>query len=203
MLLLSYEIFDDIAFFYLAISIVAMAVIPWSCFKLGSTIYETTRKPELIPLTRIQKLKLAQEKLKKETNVAVKPITDGATTTPSASAAAASGLTQENLRPPKPWFTCANITLLLLWVLFFYMLLQIPNFKEQNLATFKPYEILGLEPKASDEEIKRAYRKQSLIYHPDRNSSPEAAQQFILIAKAYETLTSETAKANIEKVRLQ
>jgi translocation protein SEC63 len=62
-----------------------------------------------------------------------------------------------------------------------------------------PYEILHLDKTASDQQIKRAYRKQSLQFHPDHNSSPEAAQQFMLVAKAHEALTSETAKKNIEK----
>jgi len=48
--------------------------------------------------------------------------------------AAASGLTQESLRPPTPWLTPGNIVLALLWVLFIFMLLQIPSFSSENLA---------------------------------------------------------------------
>ena len=216
----------DIAFFYLAMAVVAMAVLPWSLVKLGFWIHESLQSPQLIPLTRIQKLKLQQTNAAKANGAAAGAAVVGETVnvqpagasssssssssalldpvTAQKSAAAASGLTQENLRPSKPWLSCGNITLALLWVLFLYMLLQIPSFQSENLASFKPYEILGLPTEggkstATDEEIKRAYRKQSLVYHPDRNPSPEAAQQFMLIAKAYETLTSPTAKANIEK----
>lgn len=50
------------------------------------------------------------------------------------------------------------------------------------------YEALGLEKNASDSEIKKAYRKLSLQYHPDRNSSEEATEKMHEINAAYETL---------------
>lgn len=69
-----------------------------------------------------------------------------------------------------------------------------------QIKTFDPFEILGITAAASDREIKRAYRKQSLMYHPDKNPGDTVAEkQFMLIAKAYEALTNEEAKANYEK----
>lgn len=50
------------------------------------------------------------------------------------------------------------------------------------------YAVLGVEPEAPAEAIKRAYRKLAQQYHPDHNSSPDAAQQFDRIAKAYAVL---------------
>ena len=51
------------------------------------------------------------------------------------------------------------------------------------------YEILGVAQTASSEEIKKAYRRQSLTYHPDRNrSDPSATAQFQSIGKAYAVL---------------
>jgi molecular chaperone DnaJ len=51
------------------------------------------------------------------------------------------------------------------------------------------YEILGISPNATQEEIKSAYRKIALKYHPDRNPGDKAAEQtFKEAAEAYEVL---------------
>lgn len=50
------------------------------------------------------------------------------------------------------------------------------------------YKILGLSKTASEGEIKKAYRKLALEYHPDRNKSREAEAKFKEINKAYEVL---------------
>ena len=51
------------------------------------------------------------------------------------------------------------------------------------------YKILEIEQGATQEEIKSAYRKLCLKYHPDKNKSPEATQKFQEIAQAYEILS--------------
>ncbi len=50
------------------------------------------------------------------------------------------------------------------------------------------YEILGVPRNATKEEIKRAYRRLVLQYHPDRNKSPEAEEKFKEISEAYAVL---------------
>ena len=50
------------------------------------------------------------------------------------------------------------------------------------------YEILGVSENASDEEIKKAFRKLALRYHPDRNSNAAAEEKFKEISEAYSIL---------------
>ena len=52
-----------------------------------------------------------------------------------------------------------------------------------------PYKILGVNKTASQDEIKKAYRKLSLQYHPDKN--PEGTEKFKEIASAYELIHTE------------
>jgi translocation protein SEC63 len=63
------------------------------------------------------------------------------------------------------------------------------------IKSFDPYETLNVGESSTIPEIKRAYRKLSLVYHPDKNpDDPLATAKFILITKAYNCLTDETMK---------
>lgn len=51
------------------------------------------------------------------------------------------------------------------------------------------YAILGVKTTATDDEIRKAYRKKALQYHPDKNPTATAEEIFKQISKAYETLS--------------
>ncbi len=51
------------------------------------------------------------------------------------------------------------------------------------------YKILGVKRSATAAEIKKAYRKLSLKYHPDKNSAPDAQEKFAELSVAYDTLS--------------
>jgi molecular chaperone DnaJ len=53
------------------------------------------------------------------------------------------------------------------------------------------YEVLGVQKSASKDEIKDAYRKLAMQYHPDRNKAPEAEEKFKEISEAYAVLSDD------------
>ncbi|KAK9292223.1 hypothetical protein L1049_020185 [Liquidambar formosana] len=95
--------------------------------------------------------------------------------------------------------TCSNLTLVLLWVIMIILVYYIKNMSRE-IQVFEPFSILGLEPGASDSDIKKAYRRISIQYHPDKNPDPEAHKYFVeYISKAYQALTDPISRENFEK----
>ncbi|KAJ1363343.1 hypothetical protein KIN20_023188 [Parelaphostrongylus tenuis] len=62
------------------------------------------------------------------------------------------------------------------------------------------YELFGITKDASTAEVKKAYRRLSLEWHPDRNDAPEATAKFRQIVSIYEVLKSTELRAKYDNV---
>ncbi|KAJ7043656.1 X-domain of DnaJ-containing-domain-containing protein [Mycena alexandri] len=61
------------------------------------------------------------------------------------------------------------------------------------------YDLLGVAAEADDTELKKAYRKQAMKYHPDKNKSADAEEKFKDISKAYQVLSDSNLRAVYDK----
>ena len=65
------------------------------------------------------------------------------------------------------------------------------------------YKILNVSKTASSGEIKKAYKKLSLEYHPDKNKDPKANEIFMNVAEAYEVLSDPEKRSTYDKFGIE
>ncbi|KAG5845122.1 hypothetical protein ANANG_G00135500 [Anguilla anguilla] len=70
---------------------------------------------------------------------------------------------------------------------------------ELILAKRDYYDILGVPKDATERQIKKAFHRLAMKYHPDRNKSPDAEAKFREVAEAYETLSDEKRRREYDQ----
>ena len=63
------------------------------------------------------------------------------------------------------------------------------------------YEVLGVSRQDSEEEIRKAFRRKAMEYHPDRNKDPNAEEKFKEINEAYQVLSDSAKRAQYDRFR--
>eukprot|EP00613_Pedinella_sp_CCMP2098_P072724 CAMPEP_0171915926 /NCGR_PEP_ID=MMETSP0993-20121228/14391_1 /TAXON_ID=483369 /ORGANISM="non described non described, Strain CCMP2098" /LENGTH=110 /DNA_ID=CAMNT_0012551161 /DNA_START=37 /DNA_END=365 /DNA_ORIENTATION=- len=61
------------------------------------------------------------------------------------------------------------------------------------------YKILGVPRTADEKELKKAYRKLALKFHPDKNPGEDAVEKFKMINQAYDVLSDSTKRQNYDR----
>ncbi|KAH8380030.1 hypothetical protein KR009_008534 [Drosophila setifemur] len=102
--------------------------------------------------------------------------------------------TAEPYRALRSW--TIKLTIVLGWALLLFLTYRVSQF-DYEMASFDPFEILGVPPTSSQAEIKKAYYRLSKVLHPDKETGDE--KSFMMLSKAYQALTDEVAKENYEK----
>jgi DnaJ-class molecular chaperone len=76
----------------------------------------------------------------------------------------------------------------------------LPKTKKQQMSKRDYYEVLGVPKSATAEEIKKAYRKKAIQFHPDKNPGDKASEEkFKEAAEAYEILSSQEKKQRYDQ----
>jgi translocation protein SEC63 len=174
--------YDDTAFYYFAGAVLLVIAIPWTFNTVYNLLFPGAEVEKSFPAKtrtgstyRYCKTATMVDKVDSARRDARKCTNNGAI-----------------------WFILRMVLLAGLWISFALIIVRVSDAKE--IKRFDPFEILEITSSADKAEIKKAYRKLSLQWHPDKNvDDPNAAAKFIQITKAHAALTDEMARANFEK----
>ncbi|XP_063072241.1 dnaJ homolog subfamily C member 16-like isoform X2 [Engraulis encrasicolus] len=86
-----------------------------------------------------------------------------------------------------------------LWVSVALLLLLLLELQPSAAGEFDPYKVLGVSRRASQPEIKKAYKQLAKEWHPDKNKDPGAEDMFIKVSKSYEILSNEERRSNFDR----
>ncbi|XP_063701699.1 translocation protein SEC63 homolog [Culicoides brevitarsis] len=103
-------------------------------------------------------------------------------------------LTKQNKSHVRSFFI--KTAIIVGWIIFALVVYKVSQF-DYELANFDPYEIMGVPPGATTAEIRKMYKKMSLVLHPDKETGDE--KKFMMLTKAYQALTDPEARKNWEK----
>jgi len=172
--------YDDTAFHYFAISVLSCVAVPWTISMVQSVVFG--RSQEEYPVRSTEGKKFHHPKTAAMVSKMEHARREARICTPGRSV---------------KW-GLHIFALLGIWGTIIGTVLNLGD--EREINKFDPFVILDVDVEASGQAIKRAYRKLSLIYHPDKNpDDPLASSRFISITKAYQALTDETSKRNWER----
>eukprot|EP00927_Polykrikos_kofoidii_P086142 TRINITY_DN956_c0_g1_i1.p1 TRINITY_DN956_c0_g1~~TRINITY_DN956_c0_g1_i1.p1 ORF type:complete len:666 (-),score=137.34 TRINITY_DN956_c0_g1_i1:221-2218(-) len=175
--------YDDAAFYYFACSVLLCFAIPWTLSFIYNLLFPGKAKVEMdFPkksgsgtVYRYCDTQVMQDKVNQARKSARRFSSGGAIT-----------------------FVLKMSVLAAIWICVIYVATQMGD--ERQIKRFDPFDILEVSTGATNADIKKAYRKLSKIYHPDKNpDDPLAASKFIEITKAHSALTDDVAKSNYEK----
>jgi len=175
--------YDDTAFYYFGSTVLLCIVVPWTYFTIKAFLFpgkaqvdkDFPKKAKNGNVYRYCQSSEMVEKIDKARRTARRCTND-----------------------KTGWCIFKIFLLIVIWGGLYNVIVQLGS--EKEIKKFDPFEILDVDGSADAPAIKKAYRKLSLIYHPDKNpDDPLAASRFIQITKAYNALTDETAKKNYEK----